>query len=336
MGLFSICNPFKTNNIPTVNEQETKKESLLPGANVLNSKESASQKVEAKSLTDESDYYHIPSPNESGVECTTHDERPSPKSAGSDPDLVIMTKSYKDVMNARELAERGPRLLQVAALLGGIAMVFSSIKDFYDAHLGGMPTPAFTLISFYSWLFGGLVVILEGRIVQFVVPPVHRVVTNYFKALRFLWGRGVFYVFVGSLQFSLVRDFSTISGTYMMILGVSSASVGATLHMSLLNICEDTQDETHVNAMFELIDTDHDGYIGKDGFRDFVLSTGLIEESDVDYNFLSIDTDGDRRITRKELKNWVGVEEFRSRTVLAGSYEDYDENGCEPNNHAIV
>ena len=88
--------------------------------------------------------------------------------------------------------------------------------------------------------------------------------------------------------------------------------------------------------MFELIDNDHDGYIGKEGFRDFVLSTGLIEEGDIDYDFLSIDTNGDRKITRKELKDWVGVEQFRSRKVLAGVGKCCDENESDTYDHAIV
>jgi len=336
MGLFSICNPFKTKTLETVNEKDTKEESLLPGEYVLNSKESASQAVEVKPFADGSDYCHIPSSNESIVACTKISDRPTPQAIESDSDLIIMTKSHKDVITARGLAERGPPLLQGAALLGGIAMVFSSIKDFYESLQAGMLTPAFTLISFYSWIFGILIVLLEGRIIQLVVQPVHYVVTNYFKALRFLWGRGIFYVFAGSLQFSLVREFSTMSGIYMMILGMCGAIFGTVLHMKLLNICEDTQEETHINAMFELIDNDHDGYIGKEGFRDFVLSTGLIEEGDIDYDFLSIDTNGDRKITRKELKDWVGVEQFRSRKVLAGVGKCCDENESDTYDHAIV
>ena len=132
----------------------------------------------------------------------------------------------EEVARVRKLSEEGPIGFQLLAFFGGVAMVFTSILDFQNRlFVEGMAVD-FTIVSMYTWIFGVLIMGIEGRVVMIDVPALHRAVSGYLKILRFLWGRGLFLIFAGSLQFCLLSPYSIICGSSMMVLGLVMGCAG--------------------------------------------------------------------------------------------------------------
>jgi len=226
----------------------------------------------------------------------------------------------EDLVNARYRAEEGPAFFQVLAFMGGIAMIFTSIKDFQFemASIEGV-SPSFVIISVYTWMFGIFICGLEGRALMLNISSLHTLVSNYLKIYRFMWGRGLFYIFVGSLQFCLFTEFSVVCGYFMMGLGLIMFIAGIGFKIMLNGQLNAIPKDSEMQARFEFFDTDHDGYIDKEQFRDFAINLGLheYEEIDFDSEFRATDTDNNGLISYPELRKWVDAMNYRKQSLMA-------------------
>mmetsp|Transcript_22577 Transcript_22577/g.33447 ORF Transcript_22577/g.33447 Transcript_22577/m.33447 type:complete len:330 (-) Transcript_22577:59-1048(-) len=226
------------------------------------------------------------------------------------------SSTNEEISIARALAEEGPALFQIAAFFGGFATIFTSVIDFlHDSKfIGGLPSLDFVLTSFYIWAFGVFIVILEGKRFLINVPSIHSFASLYLKSLTFAWGRGIFYFFSGSLSYCLMADYGTMCGIYMMSVGAATFTAGVVYFVDLGGILRSVPDDFDVQSIFEQIDSDADGYLNNEDFREFVLNMGLIEhdQMDLDGQFKYIDRDCDNLISLEELDCWV--ESIRNQT----------------------
>jgi hypothetical protein len=83
-------------------------------------------------------------------------------------------------------------------LLGGAASMLSSLLGVID--IFGLASPIHYICNFYLLVFGATCVILEYGAGSFDRLGVIPIVDTYFKALTFVWGRGLFYIFQGTPQ----------------------------------------------------------------------------------------------------------------------------------------
>ena len=221
-----------------------------------------------------------------------------------------------DISHARHLAERGPLLLQIVTFFGGLGMVVSSVADFQltwntkDAMDAGFAT-----ISIYTWLFGILIMGLEGRSVLLDVGSLHTAVSNYMKIFRFVWGRGLFLMFAGSLQCSLGSSISFVYGAFIISLGFVLFVCGI-ICKAIFNAR--TRDNG-VKSKFDFFDSDLDGHITLEQFRDFAIFLKIqdFEEIEYDEEFLNIDTDNDGLVTFLEVKTWIDAVRYRKDLIMA-------------------
>ncbi len=171
-----------------------------------------------------------------------------------------------------------------------------------------LPSLDFIITSFYIFTFGLFICALEGNAVWINIPVVHQFVRNNMRLLEMMWGRGLFYLFSGSLSYCLLSDYSVVCGIYMMCLGTATFIGGIFYNQNLEEKNNLEPDIMDLETKFALYDADQDGFLDENGFRDVVVSAeGLIHWEDMDFEaeFSKIDQDGDERISFSDLQNWL-------------------------------
>lgn len=209
----------------------------------------------------------------------------------------------EQVGKVRQLAEEGPLSFRVLAFLGGVAMIVTSVLDWVGEIFAFKLLRC--LISIYTFLFGIVICILEGRT---FVPETHKYqqkLVGFAKILQYVWGRGLFYFFAGALQFSQMRILDIASGGFMIFVGIVSLIVGNRTAKKLHKLSESISDEQNLLEKFTQFDLDKDDYLEQNDFAELVAEMGL----DLDHNelvaaFSTIDADDDQKISFEDFKTW--------------------------------
>ena len=89
----------------------------------------------------------------------------------------------------------GPMTFRVAGLVGGLVMFLQSLFGFFDQFLSLKPLAA--TLSVYTLFMGFVIVMLEG---QCFPQSIKKVIRSQAKFLTLVNGRGIFYIFVGTLN----------------------------------------------------------------------------------------------------------------------------------------
>jgi hypothetical protein len=234
----------------------------------------------------------------------------------------IDASNRPEIVASRQLAEEGPKPFQLLAFLGGIGMILTCIFDFQAV---GFHSFGFVLINFYAWVFGIFIAALEGTVIWVDLPNFHRHISNYVKILRFMWGRGLFYMFTGSLIACL--DGATagnICGLYMMIIGLFIFIGGIYFQVKLGKKLRFAPKDKQMEDMFATYDVDKDGYLNQEQFRDFALNLRIVDidkNFDFDAEFEYMDSNNDGLVNYHELKNWIDAIEYRNQSILT-MFED--------------
>uniref|UniRef100_A0A6U3Z5V8 Calmodulin n=1 Tax=Ditylum brightwellii TaxID=49249 RepID=A0A6U3Z5V8_9STRA len=204
----------------------------------------------------------------------------------------------------KTMTEEGSLTFRVAAFLGGIFMVITSILDCIQGILHLSVIHA--LIMFYVIIFSFIICILEGKgfLPAVLVDTLQEQMHDNAKFLRFVWGRGVLYFFAGSLQFSFMSFFNMISGGFMMFLGALSIMVGRSTARKLSAIFKSMPDETSLRSTF-LAHASGDGKLGLEEFRRLSDSIGLeLKPNELVAAFSTIDKGNDETLSYDEFKIW--------------------------------
>jgi len=157
------------------------------------------------------------------------------------------TEFKQKVQKCRRHTEEGSPTLQALAFLGGLITIFSSIHGVQEHGIENI-TASYMFISFYSWIFGMFIVCMEGRVFLFDIISLHRFVSNYLKILRFMWGRGLLYIFVGNFHTCLMSQYSIYCGGYMMVVGTLTFTVGLHRRSRLKKLLKQSKKEKFSKA----------------------------------------------------------------------------------------
>ncbi len=95
--------------------------------------------------------------------------------------------------------------------------MFSSLLGVID--IFGLASPIHYICNFYLLVFGATSVILEYGAGSFDRLGVIPMVDTYCKGLTFVWGRGLFYIFQGTLTLSSLTILNMIVGFYLCMVG---------------------------------------------------------------------------------------------------------------------
>lgn len=212
------------------------------------------------------------------------------------------TKATEMSENLRQYTEEGFPVLQIMAFCSGVALIFSSTLSLQEIGMERLSLDK-VMISFYSWVFGIFIMALEGKIFMFDVSSLHRMISNYLKVLRVLWGRGLFYIFIGSFHLCLNSPYSSVVGIILAVVGLVTFITGIIMSKKLYLLRSLSGKSCLNQQIYDFYDADRDGYLDLESFRDLIIGIG-ISVNDVDNEFIEIDIDKDGLIDFLQLQDW--------------------------------
>lgn len=153
------------------------------------------------------------------------------------------------------------------------------------------------------------ILVLEGR---FVAPNpvntrahVRNVMTRNFNILRFVWGRGILYIIVGTINVAQTWIITMASGGFMILLGIISIFVGVHASRKFAALRNSLADESYLLLLFSYYDSDSDGYLDANQFTNLLSYLGMeVDDRYALKAFNAIDRNGDRRIAFDEFNHW--------------------------------
>jgi len=268
-----------------------------------------------QSEEDGSNYVVMNDNNDSKINNRGESIQPSPSASSYQNVTASIVFVNEQVGKVRQLAEEGPLSFRVLAFLGGVAMIITSVLD-WIGEIFGFNILKF-LISVYTFLFGIIICILEGRMFVPETRKYQQKLIAYARLLKYVWGRGLFYFFAGTLQFSQMRILDIASGSFMICVGIISLVVGKRTSNKLSQLSESIENEEILWEKFNEYDKDKDDYLEQADFAELVNDMGLsLDHNEHIAAFSTIDVDDDQKISFKDLKNWWSGFNSKSSAAL--------------------
>jgi len=134
---------------------------------------------------------------------------------------------------------------------------------------------------------------------------VRATLTEYAKFLTFTWGRGLFYMFAGSLMVSQFNLFDMAIGGWMVFTGFTSVVVGASTANKLTDLKKSMASESFVNGKFDEMDADSSGYLESKELAALCQALGSsLDHNELEAALTLMDTSGDGKISKEEFFGW--------------------------------
>jgi hypothetical protein len=206
-------------------------------------------------------------------------------------------------------AEEGPVCLQLLAFglaLGAIGTtIYPIVTDNSYWNVSALNCAVHTinlctLILIFELRGSGL---KRGRF--HVRARVRALASRYFNILRLVWGRGLLYIFAGSMNWSIGHPYCIYSAGGLLVAGLLAIVFGSRASFNLDRLRASVTDEVYLWTKFDAVDDDGDDHIDIDGFASLVWSLGLqISDSYTFRAFSKIDRDSDGKISFDEFQLW--------------------------------
>lgn len=210
------------------------------------------------------------------------------------------------------LNDSAPCSFRALGLAGGLAVIFSNALFLPGRLLTLHWTNA--VISFYCMVFGIVIVLLEldssgsepqHQQQQNVVAAIQEGVRHYAKFLEFTWGRGLLYVFVGTLQAANNNLVDWLVGTFMVLVGTAAGVAGIKTAHDLRRFRMTLKDERDIKAKFRTYDTGKKGYLTLLELREWIQDAGFTMSSNQNVSaYLALNKNFDDKLSQDEMVEW--------------------------------
>lgn len=209
-----------------------------------------------------------------------------------------------EITDMQYLVEEGPLSFRAVAFLGGFFMILASVLDLIDQDKDDL-TAMGELITVFLWVFGIIILTLEGRPFNIQIPFLYSFLITFFGCFRFVWGRGFLYFVGGCLQFFLFTKYDMCSGVFFMLLGLTSIVSGYKASVKLAGLRNSISSRSDIKYLFHSFDKDRDGFLNIEEFRDMMMTM----DQNVDYNefvaaLSAIDADNNQKISIADMEQW--------------------------------
>jgi len=190
--------------------------------------------------------------------------------------------------------------LRMLCLGGGIGMIISGFMSCLKGALTLSLLSAFNELCII--LFGAIVILIEspGDMCSYKAKEF---VHNYLKFLSFLWGRAIFYFYIGLSMFSTGTDF--IMGLYMFLVGLLYLAVAFATSGKLDDLKNALGDKERIKEKYiEFAGTNQ--LMDDKEFCMFCAHFGIsLNHNELEAAILNIDVDHDGYIELSELQAWM-------------------------------
>ena len=136
--------------------------------------------------------------------------------------------------------------VRALATVASAAIVVVGVLAFFGSVL---KDPLNALMQGYLVVFGGVLFVLEARTYIFT----HRwriLLSEHAKFLTTIWGRGLFYVFVGSVSLAMKNFFNSVVGLGTILVGVLMIVIGRVADNKLSELRQSLYDEDALKRKF--------------------------------------------------------------------------------------
>ncbi|KAG7363808.1 hypothetical protein IV203_027169 [Nitzschia inconspicua] len=214
------------------------------------------------------------------------------------------------LMHWKTQAEEGPLVVQSMAFVLALA---TSVTTLYPIIM--IPTywnVSNWIVAFHTVNLCILIMVFELRRYGLslkgsfhIRAKIRAVFSRYFNILRLVWGRGLLYVFAGSMNMAGGWPVAVYTGIPLAVVGIWAIFWGARASFNLDRLRSSVTDEVYLWTKFDDVDDDGDEMIGVDGFSSLVWSLGLEVNDKYTYEtFLLIDKDKNGLISFDDFKGW--------------------------------
>ena len=244
----------------------------------------------------------------------------------NNPNEQLTSNSPQKVQQAfqqrKQFATEGNLNFRLLAFAGGLAVIFTSIESLDLCFYRGDLLKSF--IYLYTLSFGFVICLLEGQFIRFeFVQNARQRIVGFVPALKYLWGRGVFYIVSGILQSSEMSPANILSGLFLVGVGVLFVIIGWSTKRRLSKFKKCLKDPKCLKKYFRKYDRDGDNVLDKDEFGALIvgLTAEEMDEDELEGAFAVMDTQGKGYVTLDELIAWWQGFEVNSKEEETGGYD---------------
>ena len=212
-----------------------------------------------------------------------------------------MAAVQQTVDKIQTLNESAPGSFRVLGLVGGLAVILSNLL-FLPGRLLTLHWTNAT-ISFYCILFGTIIVVLELDLELY--RQLKEGIRFYAKFLEYTWGRGLLFLFVGTLQAANGNVVDWCVGAFMALVGTVACVAGVKTAHDLRRFRMTMENERDVNSKFRTYDAGNKGYLTLPELRQWIQDAGFdMSPNEVVSAYLALNTNFDDQLSCKEVVHW--------------------------------
>lgn len=222
---------------------------------------------------------------------------------------ALREQAGSKIKEISQWVKRGDKTLNTLCILGGAALVaagFLGLLNFLN--------PLALVVNFYNCVFGLVIIILELQyhsLGRNCLSSPRKYVEENVKFLSTSGGRGMFYLYVGSVNLAMWTFFGFLIGGAMCGLGVMSVVVACHTRSKLVKAQNKLKEligasQGDIKAKFQEFDTNHNGTIDVTELQDLCASLGapLQGKAEVNAALNSLDSDRSGEIDLHEFTEW--------------------------------
>ncbi|CAM9661752.1 unnamed protein product [Ascophyllum nodosum] len=205
----------------------------------------------------------------------------------------------KDTMN--KLRNGSPSIKTLSYIAGGLLVTlgfFSFFIDFFTLHVVG------AVVQLYMFVFGWAILVIEVR--SKLLPAfILKTIRKYFAFITVVWGRGCFFIYVGTLA---LAEWSTLYiwvGIYLVVLGAGMIYWGLGANSALKGLVNEMKDPIFVESTFNKFDHNGNGMLEIEELGKLLESFGAeLNPPQLEAAILLMDKNHDGAISLQEFQAW--------------------------------
>lgn len=222
----------------------------------------------------------------------------------------------------KQFATEGHLNFRLLAFAGGLAVIFTSIESlgivFYDSAYIKV------FVYLYTLIFGWIICVLEGQFINLeVIQNTRAKIVQFVPVLKYLYGRGVFYMISGILQLSELSPANILSGLFLVVVGVIFVTIGWHTKKRLSKLKKCLKDKRKLKKHFRKYDKDGDNYLDKDEFGEMIvgITNEEMDEDELEGAFAVMDTKNKGYVTLEEFIAWFQGFDESAKDEENGGYD---------------